>query len=113
MFIKEKKLVNHPDDRETALEYDEYAIGIYRIKEDGYEELIGHVPVAIPCLLYHFLRADDGNYIEVEILGKRKREVGLVVVTKYNAFTTNKLLGPTFVQSFMVKALPSGQLFTK
>ena len=58
--------------------------------EDGSEELVGHVPVTISCLLHHLLGADDGNYIEVEILGKRKREVGPIGPTKYKAFSTNK-----------------------
>ena len=30
------------------------------------------------------------NCINVEVIGKRKHEVGLVVPTKYNAFTRNK-----------------------
>ena len=89
-LYKGEKLVTHPYVRETALEYDQYIIGIYKIKGDGCEQLVGHLPVEISSLLCHFLRADDGNYIEVEILGKRKYEVGLVVPAKYNSFATNK-----------------------
>ena len=87
---KGEKLAAHLDDREEALEYDKYAIGIYKEKSNDWEDLVGHVPVEISSLLYHFLRASDGNYVVVEILGKRKCEVGLVVTAKYNAFTTNR-----------------------
>ena len=36
------------------------------------------------------LQANAENCINIEVIGKRKREVGLVVPTKYNAFTKNK-----------------------
>ena len=83
-------LIAHPDNREEAQEYDKYAIGIYRKNNDGSEELVGHAPIELSSLLYHFLQASAENCVNVEIIGKRKREVGLVVPAKYDALTKNK-----------------------
>ena len=52
--------------------------------------MVGHAPVELLRLLYHFLQASAENVINVEIVGKIKREVGLVVRAKCNAFTRNK-----------------------
>ena len=52
--------------------------------------MVGHAPVEFSSLLYHFLQASAENCINVEVIGKRKREVGLVVPAKYNTFTRNK-----------------------
>ena len=49
--------------------------------------LLGLVPVELSKLLNKFLKADTGNGIYVEITGKRKREVGLVVPAKFSART--------------------------
>ena len=93
-----------PDDQKEALEYNIYAIGIYKKKDDDCDELVGHVCAEISSLPYHFLRVSDDNYVEVEIPGKL--ELGLVVPAKYNNFTakrqTAKILDPE---------LPSSQCF--
>ena len=52
--------------------------------------MVGHVPVEFSSLLYHFLQASAENCMNVEVIGKRKRDVGLVVPARYNAFTRNK-----------------------
>ena len=78
-FIKVNKLAARPDDRDEALEYHKYAIRIYRNKYDGCYELVGHAPAEISSFLYHFPRARDDNYVEVGILGERKREARLVL----------------------------------
>ena len=83
-------LVAHPDDREEAREYDKYAIGIYKKNMDCSEELVGHAPVELSSLLYHFLQASSDNCINVRVIGKRKREIGLVVPAKYDALTKSK-----------------------
>ena len=57
---------------------------------DGSKELVGHAPVEFSSLLYHFLQAIAENCINVEVIGKRKPEVGLAVPVKYSAFTRNK-----------------------
>ena len=39
-------------------------------------------------LLNHFLTTgEDENYLEAEVLGKRKREIGLILPAKYKATT--------------------------
>ena len=47
---------------------------------------------------YPFLRFSDDNYVKVEIHGKQKLALGLVVPAKYNTFTakrrTTKILDP-------------------
>ena len=45
--------------------------------------LVGHVPIEISSLCYHFLHEFPGNNIDAVITGKRHREVGLVVPAKY------------------------------
>ena len=88
-------LMAYPDDRPEALEYDKFAVGIYKIKEkekdmEEQKELVGHVPVELSSLIYHFLNASSENRMTVEVTGKRKREVGLVVPAKFNALTKDK-----------------------
>ena len=84
----------YPDDRPEALEY-KFAVGIYKIKEKEKDmkqqkELVGHVPVELSNLTYHFLNASLENRMTVAVTGKRKREVGLVVPAKFNALTKDK-----------------------
>ena len=83
-------LIAEPDNRDEAQENDKYAVGIYKKNDDGSKKLVGHAPVEFSSLLYHFLQASTENCINVEVIGKRKREVGLIVPAKYNAFTRNK-----------------------
>ena len=54
------------------------------------KELVGHVPVELSSLINHFLNASSENRMTVEVTGKRKREVGLVVPAKFNALTKDK-----------------------
>ena len=54
------------------------------------KELVGHVPVDQSSLIYQFLNATSKNRMTVEVTGKRKREVGLVVPAKFNALTKDK-----------------------
>ena len=49
--------------------------------------LVGHAPVELSKLLNEFLKADTRNCIYVEVIGKQKREVGLVVSAKFPART--------------------------
>ena len=74
-------------DREEVLAYNKYAIGIYKMKDNGYGKLNGHAPTEISSLLHRFLRVSD---VKAEILGKRKREVELVVPAKYNYFMAKR-----------------------
>ena len=87
---KGKTLTGQPDNRDEAQENYKYAVGIYKKNDDGSKELVGHAPVKFSSLLYHFLQASAENCINLEVIGKRKREVGLVVPAKYSAFTRNK-----------------------
>ena len=54
------------------------------------EWLVGHVPIEISSLLYHFLREDKSNSIKVKVIGKRKKEFGLVTPATFIAHTENK-----------------------
>ena len=88
-------IMTYPDDQPESLEYDKFAVGIYKIKEkekdmEEQKELAGHVPVELSSLIYHFWNASSENRITVEVTGKRKREVGLVVRAKFNALTKDK-----------------------
>ena len=59
-------LMAYPDDRPEALEYDKSAVGICKIKEkekdmEELKKLVGHVPVELSSLVYHFLNASSEN----------------------------------------------------
>ena len=71
------------DDREEAKEYDTYSVGFY--KKDL---LIGHIPIEISSLCFHFINQHPENKIRAMISGKRQREIGLIVPAKI-IFTTN------------------------
>ena len=68
------------DTREEAMEYDKNVIGVF--KSDDPETLVGHLPIEISCLLTYFLEASPENKLNAIVIGKRKREVGLVVPAK-------------------------------
>ena len=79
------------DRRNEAVEYDENAIGVYLWGEEGKESgLVGHLPIELSKLLKQFLDADKKNMLIVTVIGKRKREVGLVIPGRYTAMTENK-----------------------
>ena len=73
------------DDREEAKEYGKYAVGLY--KKDI---LVGHIPIEISSLCFHFINQDPGNKIKALSIGKRQREIGLVVLAKLIFITNNK-----------------------
>ena len=88
-------LMAYPDGRPEALEYDKFAVEIYKIKEkekdmEEQEELVSHVPVELSSLIYNFLNASSENRMTVEVTGKRKQEVGLVVPANFNALAKDK-----------------------
>ena len=88
-------LMAYSEDRPEALEYDKFAVGINKIKEkekdmEERKELVGHFPVELSSLIYHFLNASSENRMTVEVTGKRKREVGLVVPAKFYSLTKDK-----------------------
>ena len=72
------------------MEYDKFSIGIFKEKENGESDLVGHAPLELSSLLYHFLNSDEKNFIRVTVTGKRKRKNGLVVPAKYNCYTNDK-----------------------
>ena len=49
--------------------------------------LAGHVPIELSRCLTFFLQANADNLLTATVTGKRKREVGLVVLAKFTAFT--------------------------
>ena len=70
-------------------------IGIFKTNQDD-ECLVGHVPIEISSLLYHFLREDKSNSINVKVIGKRKREVGLAIPATFIAHTENQRTAEIF-----------------
>ena len=80
-----QNLICKTDTREEAMEYDKNAIGVF--KSDAPENLVGHLPTEISCLLTYFLEASPENKLNAIVIGKRKREVGLVFPAKYAALT--------------------------
>ena len=85
-----EKLFAAPDPSEEASrEYDKFAVGLY--KEDNDQKLlVGHVPIEISSLCYHFLKKSKTNNLNAVITGKGQREVGLIVPAKYSFETDDK-----------------------
>ena len=85
------------DNRAEALEYDSNAVGVYKYTGSKSSDcannvrLVGHVPIELSRLVATFLNALQGNIVEVEVCGKRKREVGLVVPGIFKARTKSKV----------------------
>ena len=83
-----QNLICRTDTREEAIEHDKNAIGVF--KSGDQETLVGHLPIEISCLLTNFLKAAPENKLDAIAVGKRKREVGLIVPAKYVPLTKNK-----------------------
>ena len=83
-----ENLFTAPDKREEALSYDEFAIDVY--KGEKCSLLVGHLPIEISSLSYHFLKKSSENKIIVKITGKRVREIGLVVPANFVYITKDK-----------------------
>ena len=49
-----ENLFTAKDKREKAVSYDEFGIGVY--KDEKYSLLVGHLPIKISSLSYHFLK---------------------------------------------------------
>jgi len=88
--VLKEELFAKPDERDEAKEYDPFSIGIFKLKDDGESKLVGHAPIELSSLLTHFLNADSGNFIKVTVIGKRKREIGLVIPAKFECYSKIK-----------------------
>ena len=90
-----QELICKADNREEAIEYDKNPIGVFKTGDP--ETLLAHLPIELSCLIKYFLEASPENNLIAAVMGKRKREVGLVVPAKYVALTkktfANILLG--------------------
>ena len=82
------KLKYEFDRRNEDVEYDENAIGAYLQGEEGKESgLVGHLLIELSKLLKQFIDANKKNMLIVTVIGKRKREFGLVIPGTYTAMT--------------------------
>lgn len=81
------------DDRAEASEYDSNAVGVYtsvKSANGADARLVGHVPIQLSRLIATFLKASQENTVSVEVCGKRKRELGLIVPGIYLCRTKSK-----------------------
>ena len=74
-----------PHDWEQALEHNKYAITIYKKKKNDCDELAGHATAEILSLLYHFLRASDGNFSLSKVVWQILK---LIVIANKKGFIT-------------------------
>ena len=74
------------NNREEALSHNKHSVGVF--KNDG--TLIGHIPIELSGLIDYFMESTQENFVLNLVIGPRKREVGLVVPTKFSAFTKDK-----------------------
>ena len=52
--------------------------------------MVGHVPIELSRLISYFIQAAETNKVKVQVTGKRKREIGLIVPGRYFARTDSK-----------------------
>ena len=83
-----EKLFTTPDKREEAFSYDEFAVSVY--KDEKCSLLVGHLPIEISSLSYHFLKKSSENKIIVKIMGKRETETALVVPVNFVYISKDK-----------------------
>ena len=83
-----ENLFTAAEKREEAFNYDEFVISVYNDETCGL--LVGHLPIKISSLCYHFLKKSSENKIIVKITGKREREIGLVVPANFVYITKDK-----------------------
>ena len=102
-----EKLMCKVDSREEAKEYDENAIGVYKAKKGGEEKqeelLVGHIPIELSKLIRQYIEADNSNIVIANVVGKRKRELGLVVPAKFKCFTMNQKLSKILHEEIVKK----------
>ena len=85
------QLICKKDNCEEAKEYDPNAVGVYKQSPEQDDlDLAGHVPIELFRILAGFLAGSESNYFIVQVCGKRKREVGLVIPGCYQARTGRK-----------------------
>ena len=70
-----------------TIEFDKHAVRVYQHQNN---RLVGHIPIELSGLIHYFLEADKDNFLELKVIKKRKREVGLVVPALFIALTTKK-----------------------
>ena len=72
------------DTREEALENDKRAIGVYKLNSSA---LVGHLPTELSSLIHFFLMDNADNRVLCNVIGKRYRELGLVLPATFKALT--------------------------
>lgn len=63
----------------------------YAAELDRSDQLVGHIPIEISSLMYHFLNESNENRIEGMVIQKVMREFDLAVPVEYTAVTTCKM----------------------
>lgn len=63
----------------------------YAAELDRSDQLVGHTPIEISSLMYHFLNESNENRIEGMVIQKIMREFDLAVPVEYTAVTTCKM----------------------
>ena len=74
-----------------AIANDKYAAELNRS-----DQLVGHIPIEISSLIYHFLNESNENRIEGMVIRKIMREFDLAVPVEYTAVTTCKVTAVIF-----------------
>ena len=96
---QEEWLVCKKDNRQEASEHDPNAVGVYKeSSENSSLALVGHVPIELSRLVADILGASKKHSVSVQVCGKRKREVGLIVPGLYRARTKKRKFGKILVK---------------
>ena len=100
--IMNEKLTGKEDDRDEAKANDRFAIGIFKPVAENLQ-LVGHAPIELSALLFHFLNNEEGNVLNAYPTGKRFREIGLSVPARYRALTRNKKTASVLMEELKKK----------
>ena len=73
----------------------------YTAELDRSDQLVGHIPIEISSLMYHFLNESNENRIEGMVIQKIMREFDLAVPVEYTAVTTCKMTTIIFLSELM------------
>ena len=69
----------------------------YAAELDRSDQLVGHIPIEISSLMYHFLNESNQNRIQGMVIGKIMREFDLAFPVEYTAVTTCKMTATIFL----------------
>ena len=67
--------------------FDKHAVRVYQNQNNL---LVSHIPIELSSQIHYFFETDEGNFLELKVIRKRKQEVRLAVPVLFIAYSTKK-----------------------